>query len=85
MLRYQSEGTLLDEVCRLVESIERNARLEVPVSESAKDLAGTIYVAVEYRRCTRHAYGGGGGEDSRRRCLGFGLPLGNDEFLCVRN
>lgn len=30
-------------------------------------------------------YGGGGGEDSRRLCLGFGLPLGNDEFLCARN
>jgi hypothetical protein len=30
-------------------------------------------------------YGGGGGEDSRRFCLGFGLPLGRDEFLCARN
>mgnify|MGYP004508338643 CR=1 FL=1 len=30
-------------------------------------------------------YGGGGGEESRRLCLGFGLPLGNDEFLCARN
>ena len=30
-------------------------------------------------------YGGGGGEDSRRFCLGFGLPRGRDEFLCARN
>jgi hypothetical protein len=36
-------------------------------------------------RSARMTYGGGGGDDNRRLCLGFGLPLGNDEFLCARN
>ena len=30
-------------------------------------------------------YGGGGGDDSRRLCLGLGLPRGNDEFRCAKN
>lgn len=40
VFRYQSKGALLDKVCRLVEGIERNARLEIAVKRLVKALAG---------------------------------------------
>ena len=45
-------------------------------------LDGLKWAVLQREACT---YGGGGGEDSRRFCLGFGLPRGREEFLCARN